>query len=88
MVNLPHQFQDKVQTSQGVDGYPFRIRATDLDQNFVFAALDADPSYIEEVSGQLSHRARRLNFPPIPSEGTHVLGAVGGVLAWIETEEC
>jgi len=88
MVNLPHQFQDNVQTSQGVDGYPFRIRASDLDSNFVYAALDCHPSYIEEVSGQSSHRARQLKFPPIPSGGTHVLGAVGGTLTWIATEEC
>jgi hypothetical protein len=27
-------------------------------------------------------------IPIIPETGTYVLGAVGGALAWIETEEC
>jgi hypothetical protein len=88
MVNLPVSFVDQTNTSQGINGYPYRIRANDLDRDFVYAALDADSSYIEEVSGQNGHRSRNLKFPPIPSSGTHVLGAVEGVLTWIATEEC
>jgi hypothetical protein len=29
-----------------------------------------------------------FNYIPAPSSGTHVLGAVGGTLTWIATEEC
>jgi hypothetical protein len=88
MVNLPVVFSDLVRVSQGIDRYPYRISAQNLDSNFVYAALDADPSYIEEVSGQGGHRSRNLKFPAIPSAGTHVLGAVNGVLTWIATEDC
>jgi hypothetical protein len=57
-------------------------------RNFVFGALDADPSLIETTTGQGGHTARRLKIPAAPSSGTHVLGAVDGVLTWIATEEC
>jgi hypothetical protein len=30
----------------------------------------------------------KLKIPPVPSGGTHVLGAVDGALTWIATEEC
>jgi hypothetical protein len=88
MVNLPVSFVDQTKISQGVDGYPYRIRASDLDRDFVYAALDVDESYIEEVSGQNGHRSRNLKFPPIPASGTYVLGCVSGGLQWIATEEC
>ena len=88
MVNLPVVFSDLARTSQGIYGYPYKISGTDLDKDFVYAALDVDPSYIEDGSGQGGHRSRFLKFPPIPSSGTHVLGAVEGVLTWIATEEC
>ena len=57
-------------------------------RNFVFAALDADPSLIETTTGQGGHTARRLKIPAAPSSGTHVLGAVNGTLQWIATEKC
>jgi hypothetical protein len=57
-------------------------------KNFVFAALDADESLIEQTTGQGGHIQRRLKIPAVPSSGTHVLGAVGGTLQWIATEEC
>jgi hypothetical protein len=57
-------------------------------RNFVFAALDADPSLIEATTGQGGHAARKLKIPAVPGGGTHVLGAVGGALQWIATEEC
>ena len=69
-------------------GYPYQIRASDLDKNFVFATLDADSSLIETKSGAGGHTQRRLKIPAAPTEGTYVLGAVGGTLQWVATEEC
>jgi hypothetical protein len=57
-------------------------------RNFVFAALDVDESLIETTTGQGGHTARRLRIPAVPTSGTHVLGAIGGSLQWIATEEC
>ena len=69
-------------------GYPYQIRASDLDKNFVFATLEADKSLIEQTTGAGGHTQRRLKIPAVPGSGTHVLGAVGGALTWIATEEC
>jgi hypothetical protein len=90
MSTPPVSFQTLAQTAgnPAVGGYPYQIRASDLDKNFVFATLDADASLIEITTGQGGHTARRLKIPAAPSSGTHVLGAVGGVLKWIATEEC
>jgi hypothetical protein len=57
-------------------------------ENFVFATLDADPSLIEETTGMGGHKQRKLKIPAVPTSGTYVLGAVGGAIQWIETEEC
>jgi hypothetical protein len=57
-------------------------------QNFVYAALDADATLIEEVTGQGGHKQRKLKIPAVPTSGTYVLGSVGGAIQWIETEEC
>jgi len=113
--NLPVSFAEK--SKQGgnpaAGGYPYQISASDLDKNFVFAALDVDDSLIKSTTGQGGHSARKLNIPAVPggndpkqltatggalswapgiptppSSGTHVLGAVGGALQWIATEEC
>jgi hypothetical protein len=69
-------------------GYPYQLSAGDLDKNFVFATLDADPSLVETKTGAGGHTQRRLKIPAAPASGTHVLGAVGGTLQWIATEEC
>lgn len=57
-------------------------------QNFVYATLDADVSLVEETTGMGGHKQRKLKIPAIPASGTHVLGAIDGAFAWIETEEC
>lgn len=69
-------------------GYPYRIRGTDLDKNFVFATLQIDPSLLQSAIGAGGHPARKLKIPAVPGSGTHVLGAVNGALQWIATEEC
>jgi hypothetical protein len=86
----PVSFQTLAQTAgnPAAGGYPYQIRASDLDKNFVFATLDADPSLIESTTGQGGHLARKLKIPTVPGGGTHVLGAVDGALTWIATEEC
>ena len=68
--------------------YPYSLKGRDLDKNFVFATLDVDESLIEQTTGQGGHLARKLKIPAVPEDGTHVLGAVGGVMQWIATEEC
>lgn len=88
--NLPVDFQSLAQgaTGQNASDYPYSIKATDLMKNFVYAALDADESLIEQTTGQGGHIQRRLKIPAVPSSGTHVLGSVDGALSWIATEEC
>jgi hypothetical protein len=118
MQPLPVDFEERVKRPKGETGsdYPYAIKAADLMRNFVYAALDADETLVEETTGQGGHRARKLAIPPVPggndpvqltaeggslswsaatsgipeppSSGTHVLGAVDGALAWIETEAC
>jgi hypothetical protein len=89
-MTLPVDFEAKARaaSSPSGGGYPVQLSAADLMRNFVFSALDADPSLIEETTGQGGHRARKLKIPAVPGGGTHVLGAVGGALQWIATEEC
>ena len=89
-MTLPVDFEALARAAKNASGggYPVQISAADLMRNFNFAALDADPSLIETTTGQGGHTARRLKIPAAPSSGTHVLGAVDGVLTWIATEEC
>jgi len=90
MDNFPVDFEAKARGAKPPNGagYPVQLSAADLMRNFVFAALDADPSLIEITAGQGGHAGRKLKIPAAPSSGTHVLGAVGGVLQWLATEEC
>ena len=89
MASLPVDFEAKARGAKGASpgGYPVQISAADLMRNFVFA-LDADPSLIDQTTGQGGHTARKLKIPAVPATGTHVLGAVDGSLQWIATEEC
>ena len=132
MSTPPVSFQTLAQTAgnPAAGGYPYQLKASDLDKNFVFATLDVDDSLIESITGAGGHPQRRFKFPvgtvnnellrwnadanaweafgkgatdgqllvakeggwvPFtapPAAGTHVLGAVGGSLQWIATEEC
>lgn len=87
---LPVDFQEMAQRARGqtASDYPYAIKATDLMKNFVYSALDADQTLIEESTGQGGHKSRRLKIPAVPTSGTYVLGAVGGTIQWIATEEC
>ena len=88
-LKLPVDFEAKVKqaTSASGAGYPFRISARDLMQNFAYAALDAEDDWIEQGSVG-AHQGRKLKLPQLPGSGTYVLGCVNGTVQWIETEEC
>jgi hypothetical protein len=84
-VKIPVDFQSLVQGPRGVNGsdYPYSIKATDLMKNFVYSALDADESLIEESTGQGGYKSRRLKIPAVSSEGAHVLVVENGTLSWL-----
>lgn len=86
----PIDFQKLAQSPRGTSGkdYPYAIKGTDLNKNFVFATLDIAEGVYEEVTGMQGHRQRRLKIPTPPGSGTHVLGSIGGQIQWIATEEC
>ena len=90
MGDLPIDFEAKIKAPRSANGggYPVQLSAADLMKNFVYAALDADASLIEQTTGQGGHPQRKLKIPPVPSGGTYVLGAVEGALTWLSTEEC
>ena len=83
----PINFEEKVALPRGNNGgdYPYAIKAQDLMKNFVYAALDLPDGVVEEFSGEGGYPQRRLKPP---ASGTWVLGAVDGVVQWIETESC
>lgn len=89
-MTLPVDFEYKLKSPPSANGagYPVQISAADLMRNFVYAALDVDPSLINQTTVQGGHPARKLKIPAVPASGTHVLGAVDGTLQWIATEEC
>jgi hypothetical protein len=89
--DLPVSFEQKAKQggNPAAGGYPYQLSASDLDKNFVFAALDVDDSLIEPTTGTGGHKARKLKIPAVPEgDKLHVLGAVGGKLKWVETESC
>lgn len=89
-MSIPVDFETKVKDAKSASGggYPVQLSAADLMKNFYYAALDADPSLIEETTSQGGHPARKLKIPAAPATGTHVLGVVDGALQWLATEEC
>jgi hypothetical protein len=74
--NPPVDFQKLAQGPRGATNadYPFAIRATDLNKNFVFATLDIEPGLYSETTGMQGHRQRRLRLKP----GT----AAGQLMQW------
>lgn len=88
--NLPVDFEERAKLPKGGTNadYPYAIKARDLMQDFVFATLDLDETLFEERTGQGGHKQRRLKIPAVPKGGTHVLGADGGRLVWLEVEKC
>lgn len=72
----PVDFQKLAQSPRGATNadYPFAIRATDLNRNFVFATLDIEDGLYSETTGMQGHRQRRLRLKP----GT----AAGQLMQW------
>jgi hypothetical protein len=89
MIKLPVRFKEKVTNPPSANGtgYPYRISASDLDENFAYAALDAGEGWIEQNSAGV-YSGRKLKLPDIPSTGTYVLGCIDGIVQWIATEAC
>ena len=88
--NVPNIFSRLVKSAgkSSSGGYPYQIKAADLDKNFVYATLEIDATLVEEKSGQEGFTKRKLKIPAVPKSGTYVLGAVSGGLEWIKTEKC
>jgi hypothetical protein len=81
----PVDFEEKVRLPKGGTNadYPYSLKAADLMKDFVYAAMDADESLVETVSGEKGYQQRRLKIPPVPSGGDPVqLTAEGGELSW------
>lgn len=88
---LPVDFEERAKRPKGKTNadYPYAIKARDLMEDFVYAALDAHQTLIEETVGQGGHKQRRLKIPALPTgSGLFVLGSQGGALVWVETEAC
>jgi hypothetical protein len=83
--NLPIDFEERVKHPKGETGgdYPYAIKARDLMQDFVYAALDVDATLIQDSVGQGGHKQRRLKIPALPSDDQPAqLTAQGGSLSW------
>lgn len=72
----------KAPKKSSVGGYPYQLSAKDLMRNFVFATIHVDPDYIETAQGLGGYQARKLKFPPIPSDQS-VLIAIDGSPRWL-----
>lgn len=62
--NPPVSFQEKVQGPTGTTGkdYPYAIKASDLDKNFVFATLEIEDALVGQITGTGGHRQRKLKI--------------------------
>jgi hypothetical protein len=88
MISLPVDFEKLTGKTDSPNGYPYQLKAADLQKNFLYAALDAHESLLENKTGPGGHTQRRLKIPAVPATGKYVLGSVDGALSWIATEEC
>lgn len=92
-MKFPIDFEQKAKLPPQPNGagYPYRLSAKDLMENFKYAALEIPVGQegplrlvITEENG-----TRRMQLLILaPSNGTHVLGVVDGEMEWIATEEC
>lgn len=67
----PVVFQDKLAAARSISGigYPYQIRANDLDKNFYAATLELDGSIYEEKAAGAGHAQRRLRVQGGQSTG-------------------
>jgi hypothetical protein len=81
----PVSFQTLAQTAgnPAAGGYPYQLRASDLDKNFVFATLDVEEGLVETTSGSGGHQQRRLRIPaPGNSTVKQNLSATSNQMEW------
>jgi hypothetical protein len=83
ITKFPVDFKSRIQ-----DGSDTSISANDLMLNFSAAFIEVDPTLITDTTSPTGHTQRRLLLPGVPASGTVLLGAVDGLLQWIQTEEC
>jgi len=93
MINDPPiNFQELAQSggNPSAGGYPYQLRALDLDKNFVYATCDfPEPFIVTEKTGAFGLPTREISLlPTLPTSGKYVLGCIDGGLTWIETESC
>jgi hypothetical protein len=85
MSTPPVSFQTLAQTAgnPAAGGYPYQLKASDLDKNFVFATLDVEEGLVETTSGSGGHQQRRLRIPaPGDSSAKQNLSATSNQLDW------
>jgi hypothetical protein len=85
---FPTDFRQKVAMPPAINGngYPYKLSAEDLMQNFIFAALDVDSEQTGPILLQIKtdNGVRKISillYPP--SFGTWLLGAVDGEEKWM-----
>jgi hypothetical protein len=85
-MSLPVDFEALARAAKNASGggYPAQISAADLQKNFIFAALDADPSLIDQSTGQGGHQQRKLKIPAVPTQGKKALTSESGALTWTD----
>ena len=82
----PVSFQALAQTAgnPATGGYPYQIRGSDLDKNFVFATLDVDDGLLEQTTGAGGHPQRKLRIPaPGDSSSRQNLSSTGNSMEWL-----
>ena len=86
---LPVDFEQRVKAAPpaGGKGYPYQISARDLMANFKFL-MNQMPEGFAKNKMIIFNGKKWIVLAAPSSTGTHVLGAVDGVLSWIATEEC
>jgi hypothetical protein len=84
--DVPNIFSQLVKSASNsaAGGYPYQIKAADLDKNFVYATLEIDATLVQETSGQEGFTKRKLKIPAVPGSGTKNLTASSGALAWTD----
>jgi len=88
-IKLPVDFEEKVKNAPPPDGrgYPYQLSAKDLMKNFnALAGQIPDGTAMGDI---LYWTGVKWDIHPAASgDGMKVLTMTGGVLEWVDTEEC